>query len=92
MQAISVWKGRLPGTRAAGCDGSMLKCRPRFWSTTPVPGATTPEPKPLKRLWITLIRLPRASATTKPVVSPSGLPKAWGCAFDGSKSRRRRVA
>ena len=42
----------------------------------PVPGGTTPEPNEWNRLWITLITLPRPSATTKPVVSPSGSPAA----------------
>src|SRR4030095_10762647 len=65
MEAISVWNGRLCGANAAGCAGSRLKCRPRFCSTTPVPSATTPEPKLLKTLWITLIRLPWLSATHK---------------------------
>ena len=32
--------------------------------------------KPRKRLWTTLIRLPRESMTTNPVVSPEGSPHA----------------
>ena len=74
MDAISVWNGRLPGARTLGCSGSTVKWRPRFCRQNPVPGGTTPEPNALKRLWITLTMLPCPSATTKPVVSPSGSP------------------
>ena len=35
-----VWYGRRPGSTAPDTE----KQAPRFWSTTPVPGATTPEP------------------------------------------------
>ena len=35
-----VWYGRRPGST----EPLTLKHAPRFWSTTPVPGATTREP------------------------------------------------
>src|SRR5678815_5533168 len=44
------------------------------------------------RLWITLTTLPCPSATTKPVVSPSGSPHVCACALRGSKIARRRAA
>ena len=39
-----VWKGRFAGASSFGWPGTRLNPAPRFWSTTPVPGATTPEP------------------------------------------------
>ncbi len=38
----------------------IAKQAPRFWRTTPVPGATMPEPKPPNRLWMneTAVRSP----------------------------------
>ncbi len=44
MKGVSVWKGRLPGASAFGWAASSVKPAPRFWSTTPVSPATTPEP------------------------------------------------
>ena len=51
-----VWYGRRPGSTAP----VTAKQAPRFCSTTPVPGASTPEPKPSNRLWMndTAIRSP----------------------------------
>ena len=37
-----VWYGRRPGSTRP----ETAKHAPRFWRTMPVPGATTPEPKP----------------------------------------------
>jgi len=34
----------LPGASTFGWPASSVNPAPRFWSTTPVPGATTPEP------------------------------------------------
>ena len=42
-----VWKGRLPGATSLGCPASSEKPAPRFWRLMPVPGTTTPEPKPM---------------------------------------------
>ena len=42
-----VWKGRLPGPTWLGCPGLSEKPAPRFCSEMPVPGTTTPEPKPM---------------------------------------------
>ena len=42
-----VWNGRLPGATTLGLRGSRLKPLPRFCSEMPVPGTTTPEPKPM---------------------------------------------
>ena len=56
IPGMIVWYGRLPGsTRPA-----TAKQAPRFCRTTPVPGATTREPKPSNRLWMkdTAIRSP----------------------------------
>ena len=44
MKGVSVWKGRLPGASTFGWAASSVKPAPRFWSTTPVSPATTPEP------------------------------------------------
>ena len=56
IPGMIVWYGRRPGSTAPATE----KQAPRFWSTTPVPGATTPEPKVAKRLWMseTAIRSP----------------------------------
>ena len=43
-----VWYGRRPGSTRP----ETAKHAPRFCRTMPVPGATTPEPKPWKRLWM----------------------------------------
>ena len=56
MPGMIVWYGRRPGSTLP----LIAKQAPRFWSTTPVPGATIPEPKPPYRLWMneTAIRSP----------------------------------
>ena len=53
-----VWNGRLPGASAFGCPGSSRKPAPRLCSTMPVSPQPTPEPKPVKRLWMNETRLP----------------------------------
>ena len=42
-----VWNGRLRGPTSFGCPGSSVKPAPRFCRLMPVPGTTTPEPKPM---------------------------------------------
>ena len=56
IPGMIVWYGRRPGSTRAG----TAKPAPRFWSSTPVPGATIRDPNGSKRLWIseTAIRLP----------------------------------
>ena len=56
MPGMIVWYGRAPGSTPPW----TAKHAPRFCRTTPVPGATTPEPKRPKRLWMndTAIRSP----------------------------------
>ncbi|MNT48888.1 hypothetical protein D3C72_1856980 [compost metagenome] len=44
---MMVWKGRLPPATTLGWSGWVLKQCPRFCRLTPVPGTTTPEPKPM---------------------------------------------
>ena len=44
---IIVWYGRLPGAMQLREAGSRLKLQPRLCRATPVPGTTTPEPKPM---------------------------------------------
>src|SRR5882762_7552509 len=51
-----------------------------------------PEPKLLNTLWMTLATLPWRSATTNPVVSPSGSPAAYACALRASNAVQRRAA
>ncbi len=41
-----VWNGRLPPSAKFGWPGVVTKPAPRFCSEMPVPGTTTPEPKP----------------------------------------------
>ena len=42
-----VWNGRFLGPTRFGWPGFSTKPAPRFCSAMPVPGTTTPEPKPL---------------------------------------------
>ena len=56
-----VWYGRRPGSTAP----ETAKQAPRFWRTTPVPGATTPLPKPSKRLWMKETAIPSPSTAQR---------------------------
>ena len=42
-----VWNGRLPPAISFGWPGTSEKPTPRFCRLMPVPGTTTPEPKPM---------------------------------------------
>ncbi|MCY1251787.1 hypothetical protein D9M72_656150 [compost metagenome] len=44
---MMVWNGRLPPATALADLGSIEKPTPRFCRLMPVPGTTTPEPKPM---------------------------------------------
>ena len=44
---MMVWNGRLPGPTWFGCPACRVKVVARFCRLTPVPGTTTPEPKPM---------------------------------------------
>ena len=44
---MMVWNGRLPPSTTLADFGSIEKPTPRFCRLMPVPGTTTPEPKPM---------------------------------------------
>ena len=52
MTGHSVWNGRLRGANTFGWSSSNLNSDPRFCSTMPVSGTTSPEPNVANRLWI----------------------------------------
>ena len=62
---MMVWNGRLPGATRFGLAATRLKPWPRFCIDTPQPGTTTPEPKPMKLLWMKLTIMPRSSAAVR---------------------------
>src|SRR3970282_2236959 len=74
---------------ALGVPGFRAKSSISLWSSTPVPGATMPEPYSRLTVWVTEARLPCASMIEKCVVSSSssgaGSPesRALGVAFRG---------
>ena len=43
---MMVWYGRFRGPTRFGCPGFALNSVPRFCNEIPVPGTTTPDPKP----------------------------------------------
>ena len=44
---MMVWNGRVPPATTLGWVSSSVKPWPRFCRLTPVPGTTTPLPKPM---------------------------------------------
>ena len=62
---MMVWKGRFPGATWLGWPGVRTKPEPRFCRLMPVPGTTTPEPKPEKFDWIIDTIMPPASAAVR---------------------------
>ena len=81
----------MPGAITFGCSASRVNPAPRFCSTTPVSGSTSPDPNVEKRLWIQLTILPSPSATVRYTVSPwpSGAPGSGHSARSPSMSARR---
>ncbi|MNR33087.1 hypothetical protein D3C85_1507300 [compost metagenome] len=62
---MMVWNGRLPGATWFGWPASRLKPQPRLCSAMPVPGTTTPDPKPLKFDWMYDTIIPLRSAAVR---------------------------
>ena len=58
-------EGALARRDLVGWPGSSLKPEPRFCRLMPVPGTTTPEPKPMKFDWIIDTIMPLASAAAR---------------------------
>ena len=46
IPGMIVLNGRTPGAAALGCPARVAKPCPRLFRAMPVPGTTTPEPKP----------------------------------------------
>ncbi len=99
---------RLPGTgalasnpitpKALGSPGLSAKSSISLFSSTPVPGATSPEPNSRLTVWVPATRLPSASMIEKWVVSSSSIGVGWpdsrslGVALPGWMVARRPAA
>lgn len=82
--------GRLPPATWLGWPGVVTKPMPRLCSAMPVPGTTTPEPKPLKLDWMNDTMRPSLSAVHRYTVPPlPGWPAGYWPARCGSMSAAR---
>ena len=61
---MMVWKGRLSGPTWLGWPCVSTKPAPRFCKLMP-PGATMPDPKPMKLDWMKLTIMPFSSAVVR---------------------------
>ena len=86
-----VCSGRLPGASSFGWPGSSVNSAPRFCRAKPVPGATSPLPKPWKMLWISDTMLPSRSIADRYTVSPPG-PVVSPASRSGSTCAAARAA